>query len=62
MENLVALVGVVLLGLAVAGVPEESDVALIVGGLLVLAPTAAMFAGSIGAPGHAGGSRPRARD
>jgi hypothetical protein len=35
---------VILLGLAVAGVPEEAEVALIVGGLLVLAPTVAMFA------------------
>jgi hypothetical protein len=58
MDNLAALVGVVLLGLAVAGVPEESGVALIVGSLLVLAPTVAMFAGSTRAPSRRGVNRP----
>jgi hypothetical protein len=43
--SLAAVVGVVLLALAVAGVPDESSIALIVGGALVLAPTAALFAG-----------------
>lgn len=40
-----ALVGFVLLALTVAGVPEETGVALIVGGALVLAPTVAVLAG-----------------
>jgi len=40
-----ALVGVVLLALAVAGVPNETGIALIVGGTLVVAPTAAALAG-----------------
>lgn len=39
--SLAAVVGVVLIVLAVAGVPEESGIALIVGGMLVLAPTIA---------------------
>jgi hypothetical protein len=40
-----ALAGVVLLALAVAGVTEETGIALIVGGALVLAPTVAVLAG-----------------
>jgi hypothetical protein len=39
--SLAAVVGVVLLALAVAGVPEQSGIALVVGGSLVLAPTVA---------------------
>ena len=62
MEQLAALVGVILLGLAVAGVPEEPAVALIAGAVLVLAPTAARFAGPTGPPGNAGGKQTSARD
>jgi hypothetical protein len=40
-----ALVGVVLIALTVAGVPEDTGIALIVGGALVLAPTVAVLAG-----------------
>jgi hypothetical protein len=40
---LAALVGVVLLSLAVAGVPADAGIALIVGGALVLAPTVALL-------------------
>lgn len=43
--SLAAVVGVVLLALAVAGVPEESGIALVVGGSLVLAPTIAALTG-----------------
>lgn len=46
MENLVALVGVVILGLAVAGVPEETGIALIVGGALALGPAIGALTGS----------------
>lgn len=42
--SLAAVVGVVLLALAVAGVPEDTGIALIVGGALVLAPTVALLA------------------
>jgi hypothetical protein len=43
--SLAAVVGVVLLALAVAGVPEESGIALIVGGALVLAATVTVLVG-----------------
>jgi hypothetical protein len=43
--SLAAFAGVILLALAVAGVPQETGVALIVGGALVLAPTVAVLAG-----------------
>jgi hypothetical protein len=46
-----AVVGVVLLALAVAGVPEESGIALIVGGTLVLAPTFVVLASRVGRHG-----------
>jgi hypothetical protein len=42
--TLAAFVGVALLILAIAGVPEDAGIALVVGGTLVLAPTAAAFA------------------
>lgn len=61
MEHLAALAGVVLMGFAVAGVPEHSAVALIVGGLLALAPTVAKVTEAIGAHRDGGGSRPRVR-
>jgi hypothetical protein len=43
--SLTAVVGVVLLALAVAGVPEESGIALVIGGALLLAPTIAALTG-----------------
>lgn len=46
MENLIALIGVIIVGLAVAGVPDEAGIALIVGGALALGPAIAALAGS----------------
>ena len=43
--SLAALVGVVLLALAVAGIPEDSGIALVVVGALLLAPTIAALTG-----------------
>ena len=43
--SLAAVVGVVLLALAVAGIPEDSGIALVVGGALLLAPTIAALTG-----------------
>ena len=44
MENVAALIGAILVALAIAGVPDQTGIALIVGGALLLGPALAVGA------------------